>query len=57
MSKNPGSRIKDNDKNKKQYDFAWPLPLAGVRIHVTALHNDAGILGAAAQCLERMDLS
>jgi len=37
-------------------DFAWPLPLSGVKIHTAALQNDAGILGAAAQCLERLDL-
>ncbi len=35
-------------------DFAWPLPLQGVRIHTAALQNDAGVLGAAAQCLERL---
>lgn len=38
-------------------DFAWPLPLAGVEIHTAALQNHAGILGAAAQCLERLDIS
>ena len=37
-------------------DFAWPLPLSGVKIHTAALQNEAGILGAAAQCLERLDL-
>jgi glucokinase len=36
-------------------DFAWPLPLAGVKIHTAALQNEAGILGAAAQCLERLE--
>ena len=35
-------------------DFAWPLPLEGVKIHTAELHNDAGILGAAAQCLDRL---
>ncbi len=37
-------------------DFAWPLPLSGVKIHTAALQNEAGILGAAAQCLEHLDL-
>ncbi len=37
-------------------DFAWPLPLSGVKIHTAALQNEAGILGAAAQCLDRLDL-
>jgi glucokinase len=36
-------------------DFAWPLPLQGVKIHIAALQNEAGVLGAAAQCLERLD--
>jgi glucokinase len=36
-------------------DFAWPLPLQGVKIHIAALQNEAGILGAAAQCLERLE--
>jgi glucokinase len=36
-------------------DFAWPLPLQGVKIHTAALQNDAGVLGAAAQCLERLE--
>jgi len=42
----------------KEYiaDFAWPLPLSGVKIHTAALQNEAGILGAAAQCLERLGL-
>jgi len=35
-------------------DFAWPLPLEGVKIHIAALQNEAGVLGAAAQCLERL---
>jgi glucokinase len=35
-------------------DFAWPLPLTGVIIHTAALQNEAGVLGAAAQCLERI---
>jgi glucokinase len=35
-------------------DFAWPLPLGGVEIRLAALQNEAGILGAAAQCLERL---
>ncbi|MBN2551920.1 MAG: ROK family protein [Spirochaetales bacterium] len=35
-------------------DFAWPLPLEGVKIHSAELHNDAGVLGAAAQCLDRL---
>jgi glucokinase len=35
-------------------DFTWPLPLSGVKIHTAALQNEAGILGAAAQCLERL---
>ena len=35
-------------------DYAWPLPLAGVKIHAAALQNDAGVLGAAAQCLDRL---
>jgi glucokinase len=37
-------------------DFAWPLPLADVKIHTAALQNEAGVLGAAAQCLERLEL-
>jgi glucokinase len=36
-------------------DFAWPLPLRGVKIHTAALQNEAGILGAAAQCLDRLE--
>ena len=36
-------------------DFAWPLPLQGVKIHIAALQNEAGVLGAAAQCLERLE--
>jgi glucokinase len=36
-------------------DFTWPLPLSNVKIHTAALQNDAGILGAAAQCLERLE--
>jgi glucokinase len=36
-------------------DFAWPLPLQGVKIHLAALQNGAGVLGAAAQCLERLE--
>jgi glucokinase len=36
-------------------DFAWPLPLQGVKIHKAALQNEAGVLGAAAQCLERLE--
>jgi len=36
-------------------DFAWPLPLQGVKIHKASLQNEAGVLGAAAQCLERLD--
>jgi glucokinase len=36
-------------------DFAWPLPLKGVKIHTAALQNEAGVLGAAAQCLERLE--
>ena len=35
-------------------DFAWPLPLQEVKIHIAALQNEAGVLGAAAQCLERL---
>jgi glucokinase len=35
-------------------DFAWPLPLQGVEIHIAKLQNEAGVLGAAAQCLERL---
>lgn len=35
-------------------DFAWPLPLSGVQVLTAALHNDAGILGAAAQAWERL---
>jgi glucokinase len=35
-------------------DFAWPLPLEGVKVHTASLQNDAGVLGAAAQCLERL---
>jgi glucokinase len=37
-------------------DFAWPLPLSEVTIHTAALQNEAGVLGAAAQCLERLEL-
>ena len=37
-------------------DFAWPLPLTDVKIHTAALQNEAGVLGAAAQCLERLGL-
>jgi len=36
-------------------DFAWPLPLQGVKIHIATLQNEAGVLGAAAQCLERLE--
>ena len=36
-------------------DFAWPLPLQGIKIHIAALQNEAGVLGAAAQCLERLE--
>jgi glucokinase len=36
-------------------DFAWPLPLQGVEIHIAALQNEAGVLGAAAQCLDRLE--
>ena len=36
-------------------DFAWPLPLQDVKIQIAALQNDAGVLGAAAQCLERLE--
>jgi glucokinase len=36
-------------------DFAWPLPLQDVKIHIAALQNEAGVLGAAAQCLERLE--
>jgi len=36
-------------------DFAWPLPLQGVKIHKASLQNEAGVLGAAAQCLERLE--
>jgi glucokinase len=37
-------------------DFAWPLPLQEVKIHIAALQNEAGVLGAAAQCLERLEV-
>jgi glucokinase len=36
-------------------DFTWPLPLEGVKFHIAALQNEAGVLGAAAQCLERLE--
>jgi glucokinase len=36
-------------------DFAWPLPLQDVKIHIAALQNEAGVLGAVAQCLERLE--
>ena len=36
-------------------DFAWPLPLRDIKIHIAALQNEAGVLGAAAQCLERLE--
>jgi glucokinase len=36
-------------------DFTWPLPLQEVEIHIAALQNEAGVLGAAAQCLERLE--
>ena len=34
-------------------DFAWPLLRRGVEVHIAALQNDAGLLGAAAQAMER----
>jgi glucokinase len=36
-------------------DYAWPLPLQGVKLHAADLQNDAGILGAAAQAWERLE--
>jgi glucokinase len=35
-------------------DFCWPLVGEGVDVIPAALLNDAGILGAAAQAIERM---
>jgi glucokinase len=40
---------------KSVADFAWPLPVRDVEIHIAKLQNEAGVLGAAAQCLERLE--
>ncbi|MBA7622686.1 Glucokinase [subsurface metagenome] len=35
-------------------DFTWPLMRKDVALHIAQLQNDAGLLGAAAQALERV---
>ncbi len=37
-------------------DYAWPLLVRGVDVVAAELQNDAGLLGAAAQALERIEL-